>query len=110
MPARDVLGLPPFPLYGPVKSFTNPRLCLDGYSTLVVPPPPDWGLSHQVTGYWFLDPDPGWHPPLALIDFLAAGPPPICIGFGSMHDRDADRVTKIVVEALDRSGQAAPSC
>jgi sterol 3beta-glucosyltransferase len=104
---RDVLGLPPVPLYGPVASFVAPRLCLDGYSAVVVPPPPDWGGHHHVTGYWFLDPDPGWQPPPGLIDFLAVGPPPICVGFGSMHDRDAARVTKIVVGALERSGQRA---
>lgn len=102
---RDVLGLPPVPIYGPVASYLAPRLCLDGYSAQVAPPPPDWGARHHVTGYWFLDPDPAWKPPPGLIDFLAAGSPPICIGFGSMHNRDATRVTELVVRALDQSGQ-----
>ena len=102
---RDVLGLPPVPIYGPIASYLAPRLCLDGYSAHVAPPPPDWGVRHHVTGYWFLDPDPDWKPAPGLIDFLAAGPPPICIGFGSMHNRDAAHVTEIVVRALDQSGQ-----
>lgn len=101
---RDVLGLPPVPFYGPAASFLAPCLCLDGYSAHVVPSPPDWGVTHHVTGYWFLDPDPGWQPPSGLIEFLAAGPPPICVGFGSMHDRDAVRVTDLVIRALDRCG------
>jgi sterol 3beta-glucosyltransferase len=37
--------------------------------------------------------------------FLEAGPPPVYVGFGSMHNRDADQVTALVVEALDRAGQ-----
>lgn len=104
---RDVLGLPPVPFYGPIASFLAPRLCLDGYSAHVVPPPPDWGSHHHVTGYWFLEPDPRWRPPSGLTDFLDAGAPPICVGFGSMQDRDAVRVTKIVAAALDRSKQRA---
>jgi len=102
---RDVLGLRPVPFYGPVSSFVAPHLCLDGYSAQVAPPPRDWSNRHHVTGYWFLDPDAGWRPPPGLNAFLAAGPPPICIGFGSMHNRDAARVTEIVVRALDQSGQ-----
>jgi sterol 3beta-glucosyltransferase len=42
-----------------------------------------------VTGYWFLDRSPDWNPPPELAAFLAAGPPPVCIGFGSMiYDRE----------------------
>lgn len=102
---REVLGLRPVPLYGPVASFIAPRLCLDGYSAFVAPAPTDWGAGHHITGYWFLEADPAWQPSQALSDFLAAGRPPICIGFGSMHDRDASRVTDVIMNALERSGQ-----
>lgn len=102
---RDVLGLPPIPFYGPATAFLAPRLCLDGYSVHVAPPPPDWGVTHHVCGFWFLAPDPDWRPPADLVEFLAAGPPPVCVGFGSMHDRDAARVTRVVVQALDECGQ-----
>jgi sterol 3beta-glucosyltransferase len=102
---REVLDLPPVPFYGPIASFLGPRLCLDGYSALVAPRPRDWGASHYVAGYWFLDSDTNWQPPKALADFLSAGPAPICIGFGSMHDREAATVTELVKNALDRSEQ-----
>ncbi|SIO44190.1 UDP:flavonoid glycosyltransferase YjiC, YdhE family [Singulisphaera sp. GP187] len=102
---RDVLDLPPVPFYGPVAAFLAPRLCLDGYSRHVVPPPSDWGVNHHVSGFWFLAPDPRWQPPSGLIDFLDSGATPICVGFGSMHDRDAARVTNIVLRALDQCGQ-----
>jgi sterol 3beta-glucosyltransferase len=102
---REALDLPPVPFYGPIASYLAPRLSLDGYSAYVAPRPADWNDRHHVTGYWFLDPDPNWQPPKALTDFLAAGPAPICIGFGSMHDRDADNVTESIKKALDRSGQ-----
>jgi UDP:flavonoid glycosyltransferase YjiC (YdhE family) len=102
---RDVLGLAPIPFYGPLGSFMESHLCLDGYSAHVVPPPSDWSVDHHVTGYWFVEPDRKWKPPSGLIDFLSRGPKPVCIGFGSMHNRDADRVTEIVVRALRQSGQ-----
>lgn len=102
---REVLGLPPIPFYGPAAAFLAPRLCLDGYSIHVVPPPPDWSINHHVSGFWFIDPDPRWQPPPGLLEFLDVGPPPICVGFGSMHDRDAARVTEIVLRALARCGQ-----
>lgn len=55
------------------------------YSRHVVPIPDDYPPSAHVTGYWFLDhSDDGWDPPAQLVDFLAAGEPPVYIGFGSM--------------------------
>jgi sterol 3beta-glucosyltransferase len=43
-----------------------------------------------VTGYWFLDPPPGWQPPADLLHFLQTGPAPVTIGFGNMASRDAE--------------------
>jgi UDP:flavonoid glycosyltransferase YjiC (YdhE family) len=37
--------------------------------------------------------------------FLAAGPPPVFIGFGSMNNRDPEGVTNLVLEALAHTGQ-----
>src|SRR4029453_13200507 len=64
-------------------------------------------MRHHVTGYWFLDPAPGWQPPAGLAEFIAAGQPPICIGFGSMHDHEAARPPNIVMKALEGSEQRA---
>jgi UDP:flavonoid glycosyltransferase YjiC (YdhE family) len=102
---REVLDLPPLPLPGPVGMMLAPTLRLYGYSPHLVPRPPDWGDNHHVTGFWFLDAAPGWAPPAGLEDFLAAGPPPVYVGFGSMHDRDAAAATELVLEALARASR-----
>lgn len=77
---------------------------LHGYSPAVIPPPPDWPAHLHVTGYWFLDGPVNWQPPAALVDFLAAGPPPVYIGFGSMRSRDPEATTMLVQAALRRAG------
>jgi UDP:flavonoid glycosyltransferase YjiC (YdhE family) len=78
---------------------------LYGFSHSVVPRPADWGPEVELTGYWFLDRDPSWRPPAELEAFLAAGPPPICVGFGSMPSPDPAALTREVVGALERAGQ-----
>jgi UDP:flavonoid glycosyltransferase YjiC (YdhE family) len=42
--------------------------------------------------------------PADLEAFLGAGKPPIFVGFGSMPGLDAERLTTLVIEALDRTG------
>jgi sterol 3beta-glucosyltransferase len=83
----------------------NARPAVYGYSSLVGPTPQDWGPSVVVTGYWVLGPEPGWEPPAVLVDFLASGPPPVAVGFGSMTPQSASRLTRVVLEALSISGQ-----
>jgi UDP:flavonoid glycosyltransferase YjiC (YdhE family) len=102
---REALDLPPLPLPGPLDLMFAPTPRLYGYSAHLVPPPPDWGDNHHVTGFWFLDAAPDWTPPPGLEEFLAAGPPPVYVGFGSMRDRDASAVTALVLEALSRAGR-----
>ncbi|KDN17367.1 glycosyltransferase [Amycolatopsis rifamycinica] len=93
------LGLPPAGRRGPRRRSTV--LC--GFSDAVVPRPPDWPGRVHVTGYWFLGtavarPDP------RLRDFLAAGPPPVYVGFGSMRPADAEATFAVVRTALRRAG------
>ena len=76
-----------------------------GFSPSVLPTPMDWPSNHRVTGYWFLEPASGWQPPRELIQFLKSGPPPVYVGFGSMDIQDSARMTRLVVDALDASGQ-----
>ena len=57
---------------------------LYGYSAAILPKPAAWSNNFHVTGYWFLDRADGWTPPPELVSFLAAGSPPVYIGFGSM--------------------------
>src|SRR5919202_4788602 len=102
----QVLGLPPYSLTGPLRHIRESELLrLFAYSAHVVPRPDDWPSNHQVTGYWFLPPPAHWQPPAELCALLAAGPPPVYIGFGSMMARDPQKTTALVVEALTRSGQ-----
>ncbi|GAA1496076.1 glycosyltransferase [Paeniglutamicibacter kerguelensis] len=63
----------------------SPVHVLYPYSRHVLPVPEDYPTSAHVTGYWFLDDgDDVWEPPAHLVDFLAAGEPPVYVGFGSM--------------------------
>lgn len=56
---------------------------LYGISRHLVPPPSDWPATRHICGPWSM-PLREWQAPAALLDFLAAGPPPIYIGFGSV--------------------------
>jgi sterol 3beta-glucosyltransferase len=98
------LGLPSHLRGGYFAALHRNTPFLNGFSPLVVPPPPDWGPQVHTTGYWL--PEQGsWQPPESLLRFLDAGPPPVFIGFGSMPVPDAAHTTKIIVKALQRSGQ-----
>ncbi|MEV6492956.1 glycosyltransferase [Actinoplanes sp. NPDC051633] len=77
-----------------------------GYSPAVVPRPADWPATVQVTGYWWPAGTPGWQPPDQLTDFLAAGPPPVFIGFGSMTP-DHERLHDVVAAAVRQAGVRA---
>jgi len=102
---QDVLGLPPKPWKYYASLDTSRTPVVYGYSPCVLPKPPDWGDWLHITGYWFLDSPAGWQPPAPLVDFLEAGPPPVYIGFGSMVDQEAQKVTGLVLEALHQTGE-----
>ncbi|OJZ68902.1 sterol 3-beta-glucosyltransferase [Mycobacterium paraffinicum] len=57
---------------------------LHGYSPLVAPRPTDWRPGLEVTGYWWPASSGVWEPSAVLTDFLAAGPAPVFVGFGSI--------------------------
>jgi sterol 3beta-glucosyltransferase len=102
------LGLPPLPLSGPWKELrgrANPILY--AYSPTVLPRPADWPSHVHVTGYWVLDPEPGWEPADDLATFLAGGPPPVYVGFGSMVWRDEAEAWRAVRAALRQAGVRA---
>jgi sterol 3beta-glucosyltransferase len=98
----EQLGLP---RRSPDRSRQWKGLALNGYSPSVVPRPADWGDNVVVTGYWFLDAAAEWSPPADLVDFLAAGPPPVYVGFGSMTPRNTEAMAELAVDALARAGQ-----
>lgn len=73
---------------------------LTAVSPIVVPRPPDWPAVAHLTGFWFLPADSKPAIPDSLRDFVDAGPPPLCLGFGSMSDDRPDELRSIVLEAL----------
>ncbi|MFN4015019.1 MAG: glycosyltransferase [Reyranella sp.] len=75
------------------------------YSAAVVPVPPDWDSSSIVTGYWFLDDESQWLPPPGLRAFLEGGDRPVYVGFGSMPAADPEKSTRLILEALARTGR-----
>lgn len=83
----------------------RPIPALHGYSPHVSPRPADWPPTAVIAGYWWLQHAAAWIPPADLEAFLAAGSPPIYIGFGSMAGRDPARLTAIMLEALQLSGR-----
>ncbi|MBM0278017.1 glycosyltransferase [Micromonospora tarensis] len=74
-----------------------------GYSPVVVPQPADWPEWNHTVGYWWPAPDPDAKPDSELVDFIAAGPPPVYIGFGSMPAEDSDALSAMIVDALRAS-------
>ncbi len=105
---REELGLPAAPFWGPYNAKAlYQRPILYGISPSVIAKPVDWNDNIHVTGYWFLDAEEGWTPPPALLDFLDAGPAPICVGFGSMAARNPQATAGLAIEAAKRAGQRA---
>jgi sterol 3beta-glucosyltransferase len=104
---RELLGLRRQPVFPDelFRSDGRPVPVILGFSRHVFPPPPDWPANVRVTGYWFLEEGRSWQPPSSLCEFLAAGPAPVFVGFGSMPGRDPAGAGRIVLEALERSGQ-----
>lgn len=101
---RETLGLPALPLSGPFgRLYRDRQPFIYGYSEQVCPRPADWPAWHHITGYWFLQRKPGWSPPASLEAFLAEGPKPVCIGFGSMSGALTRQLAKLAVEATTAS-------
>jgi sterol 3beta-glucosyltransferase len=101
---QETLDLPALPLAGAFADLQRLPM-LFGVSPLVLPKPVDWGDACELTGYWFLPAPNDWRPPNDLRAFMESGPPPICISFGSMSDRNAEQITQIVLAALQKTGQ-----
>jgi len=80
----------------------TPILC--AWSPNVLPPSSDWPPHIHVTGYYFFPSNNSYQPPVELQSFLQSGKPPVCITFGSMVNRNAERIDKIVRESLKQTG------
>ncbi|KAF3890790.1 glycosyltransferase family 1 protein [Tolypothrix bouteillei VB521301] len=102
---QEKLGLPPFTDELTLHGQPVPKLY--GYSGYVVPVPADWDNTSFVTGYWFLETPSNWQPSADLLTFLERGSAPIYVGFGSMVSQDSAKTTRLVIDAVQKSGQRA---
>ncbi|XP_009124554.1 sterol 3-beta-glucosyltransferase UGT80A2 isoform X1 [Brassica rapa] len=75
------------------------------WSPNLVPKPKDWGPQIDVVGFCFLDLASNYEPPAELVEWLEAGDKPIYIGFGSLPVQEPEKMTEIIVEALQRTKQ-----
>ena len=84
---------------GPVLLATDP---------ILVRAPSDGREGVFTTGFWYFDDDSGLEPlDPELQRFLAAGAPPVYVGFGSMPAEDPEALTRQMVAAIGASGQRA---
>ena len=82
-------------------SLTSPR------SPALIPKPNDWGRHISISGFYFLSLASSYTPEPDLAAFLAAGPPPVYIGFGSIVVDDPNAMTKLIFEAIRKTGVRA---
>lgn len=84
-----------------VRPDGEPATVLHALSPQVLPRPSDWPETAHLTGYWRL-PELPFTPGRRLREFLAAGDPPVYVGFGSLPLGDPQRTARIVVEAAEQ--------
>ena len=76
-------------------------------SPALISKPKDWGYHISVSGFDFLPLASNYRPDPQLASFLASGPPPNYIGFGSIVVDDPNAMTALIFEAIRKSGQRA---
>jgi len=103
---RRRVGLPKRKLYFPFDNdpLRPPTPILCAWSPNILPPSSDWKDNVHMTGYYFFDHVEDYRPSVELQSFLEDGDPPVCISFGSMVNRDVERIDRIVRDALERTG------
>lgn len=77
------------------------------WSPALIPKPKDWGQHISISGFYFLSLASTYTPAPELSEFLAAGPSPVYIGFGSIVVDDPDSMTKMIFEAVKKAGVRA---
>jgi sterol 3beta-glucosyltransferase len=98
--------LPKRKLYWPFRDEPirprTPILC--AWSPNVLPASIDWTPPVHVTGYYFFHSNTSYRPSSELQSFLHSGQPPVCITFGSMVNREAERIDGSIRESLKQTG------
>jgi len=77
------------------------------WSPALIPKPKDWAQHISISGFFFLNLASNYTPEPDLQAFLNAGPPPVYIGFGSIVLDDPNGMTKLIFEAVQKTGQRA---
>ncbi|GIJ88129.1 hypothetical protein Asppvi_007046 [Aspergillus pseudoviridinutans] len=77
------------------------------WSPALLPKPGDWSRDIDVCGFTFLSSASNYTPPEDLLAFLRAGSPPVYVGFGSIVVEDPQKLSSIVFEAIQKTGQRA---
>lgn len=99
------LGLEPISLIWAPGMLTRLRVpytyC---WSPALIPKPKDWGQNITISGFYFLSLASSYTPDPELAAYLAAGPPPVYIGFGSIVVDNPDAMTKMIFEAVKKAG------
>jgi UDP:flavonoid glycosyltransferase YjiC (YdhE family) len=104
--SRKAMGLPPWPFTGPLAAIERAGVpSIYAFSPTVLPRPADWPAHAHVTGFLLSERPADFIPSPELSAFLASGPPPVYVGFGSMANRDPARTTALVLDALAIAGQ-----
>jgi sterol 3beta-glucosyltransferase len=109
---RDRRGLPRARRDPALAAFIAGAPTLHLWSPSLLPAPPEWGPSEVVAGFCALPPSTreglGERDAVNdLEDFLAAGPPPIFLGLGSMPLPDPARTVGLFVDAVSALGARA---
>jgi UDP:flavonoid glycosyltransferase YjiC (YdhE family) len=77
------------------------------WSPALIAKPKDWGANVNISGFFFLDLATNYTPEPDLKAFLDAGDPPVYIGFGSIVLDNPTEMTKLIFDAVRKSGQRA---
>lgn len=99
----EMLGLPATGT--PFADLVASAGLLSAWSPHLLPAPPDWPDAVRPLGFWTVAAEPGAALGADLEAFLAAGPAPVLVGFGSMTHRDPATLTAEVAAGLRQAGR-----
>ncbi|MFO0553641.1 MAG: glycosyltransferase [Polyangiaceae bacterium] len=101
--AIEVLGARSASLFPGRCTGLVPGPVVYGFSEAFLARPADWSDEAHVTGFWFVEEPRGYAPSEELVRFLESGPPPVCVGFGSMSTERPEEVSAMVLDAARAS-------
>ncbi len=75
-------------------------------SNFVFKRPGDWNRNIHQYGFWFIEEEVDYTPPVELADFLLNGKKPVYFGFGSVFNKnEMDKFLKIITASLAATGE-----